>query len=109
MPRNKAKYYHLENIHLGYAEVVLHGKDGQEYYVGYVRTEEIPSVTDFEKDEIHTVTRWLAYDRWNGNINKPPIGRVTGYRTRIEAIEALLNRMKEEHIGERNATRRIFV
>lgn len=101
MPRNKAKCYRLDNVHAGYAEVIFHGKDRQEYYVGYVKTEEIPSVTDFEKDEIHTVTRWLAYDRlhWHRgwNIDKAvPTGRVTGYRTRIEAIEALLNYMREE-------------
>lgn len=101
MPRNRAKPYHLENIQPGYAEVIFHGRDGEEYLAGYVHTEEIPSVTDFEKDEIHTLTRWLAYDLLYWNVNTTvPTGRVTGYQTRIEAIEALLKYMEEEHVGE---------
>ena len=105
MTRNKAKRYHLKNVHPGYAEVIFHRRDGKECYVGYVQTDDIPSVTDFEKDGIHTVTRWLAYDRlhWHRdwNIDKAvPTGRVTGYRTRIEAIEALLKYVREEHVGE---------
>lgn len=64
-------------------------------YRGIVRRRAIVSYTDFEKDEIHEVTRWFSYkldylvlkrDCYKSEVR---VGRETGYETKEEAIEAL--------------------
>lgn len=78
----------LENVLKGYAEVYYPEYDR----LGFVRTNEYVSWTDFEKDVIHKVDRWETflhfYPSW-GISSYENIGRNTGYRTRTEALEAL--------------------
>lgn len=62
--------------------------------IGYVKRVDLIDHIDFEKDEFYYCHRWMTY-LWSGEVEfgMPhcfPIGRKTGYRTRKEAIEALV-------------------
>lgn len=76
----------LQNAHKGYVEVCSQNGLG----LGYVHTEKFVERTDFEKDEIYEVERWVPYidlpEKASGFLQ---VGRLTGYSTRKEAIEAL--------------------
>lgn len=51
--------------------------------------------TDFEKDEIHYVKRWVPYLRVGfGLMRYSKVGRETGYATRKEAIEGLIKEIE---------------
>lgn len=83
---------HLENVQKGYAEVYFDEND----YCGYVHVERFVKWTDFEKDEIHCVNRWVPYLRTGFGFNGySSVGRETGYATRKEAIEALIKEIEE--------------
>ena len=83
---------HLENIQKGYAEIYF----DENNHGGYVHVEEFVKRTDFEKDEIHYVQRWVPYLYTGFGLNGyTQAGRITGYTTRKEAIEALIKEMEE--------------
>jgi hypothetical protein len=83
----------LENVGKGYAEVSF------KYGWGYVTKKEYVVRTDFDKDEIAYAYRWEAYVYRKpvsiGFSQFKRIGRLTGYRTRKEAIEALRKFLKD--------------
>ena len=63
-------------------------------YIGFVKKKIIVYYTDFEKDEIHKVSRWFAYiidhTFLEGSYGtETRVGRETGYETKEQAIEAL--------------------
>ena len=57
--------------------------------VGEVMTETFVAYTDFEKDEVHTVKRWVAYRDLSKGHGRIIVGCLTGYGTRKEALAAL--------------------
>lgn len=76
----------LENIQKGYAEFydVINGNE----YLGYVSLREFVKYTDFEKDEIHYVDRWVPFLYTGYGVNGySSVGRETGYAKRKEALE----------------------
>lgn len=83
----------LKNIEDGYAEVHF------DYGWGYVARERYVAHTDFDKDEITYAYRWKPsiYRRTSfGDTTRfRTIGRLTGYRTRKEAVEALYKFLKD--------------
>lgn len=80
----------LSNIQKGYAEAVYTNPENDKEFVGEVMTETFVAWTDFEKDEVHTVKRWVAYyNPRGGGYGRIIAGRLTGYRTRKEALAAL--------------------
>lgn len=79
----------LSNIQKGYAEVVYTNPETKEELVGEVMTETFVTWTDFEKDEVHTVERWVAYRDLSRGRGRIIVGRLTGYKTRKEALAAL--------------------
>ena len=81
--------YELSNICKDYADVWFE----KERVYGYVHTEEFVTKTDFEKDEIYTVDRWVPFVEEYGCHR---IGRLTGYRTRQEALAYLSRYVKGE-------------
>ena len=83
----------LENIQKGYAEVNL--PSGRH---GYVESKKFVKYTDFDKDEIETVYRWVAYiwKREGSSVGYLLCGKLTGYPTRKEAILAVHDFAKEE-------------
>lgn len=84
----------LSEVHKGYA--LVNFKLGW----GYVQTEKFVVRTDFEKDEILYTERWVPrlYRREGSLVEYIHVGRLTGYKTRKEAIEAL-----REAIGKRKS------
>ena len=58
-------------------------------FVGEVMTETLVAYTDFEKDEVHTVKRWVSYRDLSRGCGRIIVGRLTGYKTRREALAAL--------------------
>lgn len=91
---------HLENVQGDYAEVWW-GTDPFDDVVadGYVHIEEFVERTDFEKDEIIEVERWVAKisRRIASREWMVTIGRLTGYATREEAIVALEDYLRDIH------------
>lgn len=79
----------LSNIQKGYAEAVYTNPENNKEFVGEVMTETFVAYTDFEKDEVHTVKRWVAYRDLPRGCGRIIVGRLTGYRTRKEALAAL--------------------
>lgn len=79
----------LSNIQKGYAEVVYTNPENNKEFVGEVMTETFVAYTDFEKDEVHTVKRWVAYRDLSRGYGRIIAGRLTGYSTRKEALAAL--------------------
>lgn len=87
--------YKLMDVQPGYAEVWFwYGEktdDGESDKLGVVEREEFVYRTDFENDKVYKVKRWIA-----GSYLPPDlvwvwtVGNTTGYRTRKEAIEALI-------------------
>lgn len=83
---------HLENVQKGYAEIYF----DETKYLAYVHIEKFVKWTDFEKDEIHYVRRWVPYLRVGVGLNGySQVGRKTGYATRKEAIEGLIKEMED--------------
>lgn len=83
---------HLENIQKGYAEIYFDEND----YLADVQVDTFVKWTDFEKDEIHYVQRWVPYLYTGFGLNGySQVGRITGYTTRKEAIEALIKEIEE--------------
>lgn len=83
---------HLENVQKGYAEIYF----DETKYLAYVHIEKFVKRTDFEKDEIHYVRRWVPYLRIGfGFGGYSQVGRETGYATRKEAIEGLIKEMED--------------
>ena len=81
--------YKLRDVQKGYAEVWY---DTPEKDCGVVHTERFVKYTDFEKDEVYEVERWvpMVYTGTRYGLNGlRTIGRVTGYSTRKEALEVL--------------------
>ena len=79
----------LSNIKKGYAEFEWEF-EGRTYF-GYVEVKPFVVKTDFEKDEIIYTARWVPYLVTGKGIIYPPpnhIGRLTGYKTRREALDA---------------------
>lgn len=94
------KQHKLGHIHKGYAEVYFR-KDGKFRKddvrvdkAGYVSKFYIVERTDFKNDRTYYRKRWLAFEWTESHYEQ--IGRETGYATRKEAIEALVNEFKEE-------------
>ena len=83
----------LENVGKGYAEVSF------KYGWGYVAKKEYVVRTDFDKDEIKYAYRWKPHVYRNapfGDVSRfLAIGRLTGYQTRKEAVEALYKFLKD--------------
>ena len=83
----------LKNVKTGYAEVYF------DYGWGYVDTRRYVAHTDFDKDEITYVDRWVPQVYRKPLFENVPcfiaIGRLTGYQTRKEAIEALYKFLKD--------------
>lgn len=83
----------LRNVEAGYAEVSF------DYGWGYVARERYVAHTDFDKDEIVYTHRWKPYvyrrTSFGDTTRFLAIGRLTGYRTRKEAIEALHKFLKD--------------
>ena len=79
----------LSNIQKGYAEVVYTIPETNKEFTGEVMTETFVAYTDFEKDEVHTVERWVSYRDLYRGCGRIIVGRLTGYRTRREALAAL--------------------
>ena len=79
----------LSNIQKGYAEVVYTIPKSNKEFIGEVMAETFVTYTDFEKDEVHTVKRWVAYRDLPVGRGRIIAGRLTGYRTRKEALAAL--------------------
>lgn len=63
-------------------------------FIGEVMTETFVAYTDFEKDEVHTVKRWVSYRDLSRGHGRLIVGRLTGYRTRREALAALDEHME---------------
>lgn len=91
------KQYKLVNIQKGYADVWLskHGKFGENDELdgfGYVHIEKFVERSDFENDKVYYRTRWVPYIHWDlgGFVQS---GKTLGYRTRKEAVEALVHDM----------------
>lgn len=83
---------HLENVQKGFADIYF----DENKHLAYVHTEEFVKWTDFEKDEIHYVRRWVPYLYIGSGLNGySPVGRETGYATREEAIEGLIKEIEE--------------
>lgn len=83
---------HLENVQKGYAEIYF----DENKHLAYVQTDKFVKWTDFEKDEIHYVKRWVPYLRVGFGLNGySQVGRETGYATRKEAIEGLIKEIEE--------------
>lgn len=79
----------LSNIKKGYAEFEWTFEDHT--YYGAVETKSFVVKTDFEKDEIIYTERWVPYLSYSKHLTFPRsdlIGRLTGYKTRKEALEA---------------------
>lgn len=77
----------LSNIQKGYAEVAYTIPETNKEFTGEVMTETFVAYTDFEKDEVHTTKRWVAYSIvYHHRVIE---GRLTGYKTRKEALAAL--------------------
>ena len=79
----------LHRVQKGYAEVYY---DTPENDWGVVHTKLFVNYTDFEKDAIYEVERWIpmVYTGTKHGLNGlETIGRLTGYRTRKEALDAL--------------------
>lgn len=103
------KQYKLHNVQAGYAEVwiKLSGKINESTHLdadGVVETRQFTECTDFEKDEILYVTRWVAIihdpsgqplNPWKFGKSWTQVGKLTGYATRKEAIDALVDHVKE--------------
>lgn len=94
----------LQNIERGYAEVFYYPEnDLEETYLlgsGYVSIERIPYKADFEKDIMYYKKRWTIFKHREsdfdpfGYIDEIPyyqIGRITGYKTRKEALKDFYN------------------
>lgn len=80
----------LSNIKVGYAEFEWEF-EGHTYF-GYVEVQPFVVKTDFEKDEIILTRRWVSYLVTSKGLTYPPpnhIGRLTGYKTRREALAAV--------------------
>lgn len=83
---------HLMNIQPRYAEIYF----DENNYLAYVHEDNFVKRTDFEKDEIHYVRRWVPYLYIGSGLNGySPVGRETGYATRKEAIEGLIKEIEE--------------
>lgn len=82
----------LMNVMKGYAEIYF----DENNYLAYVHEDSFVKWTDFEKDEIHYVRRWVPYLHIGVGLNGySPVGRETGYATRKEAIEGLIKEIEE--------------
>lgn len=82
----------LMNVMKGYAEIYF----DENNYLAYVHEDSFVKWTDFEKDEIHYVNRWVPYLHIGVGLNGySPVGRETGYATRKEAIEGLIKEIEE--------------
>lgn len=96
------KPFKLINIKKGYAEVWVsfsgNFDDIEVDGLGFVHTEEVVSHTDFENDKIYYQTRWFPFIyTGRGEMNGyTKTGRETGYATRKEALEELLNEINEK-------------
>ena len=83
---------HLENIQKGYAEIYF----DENNHCGYVHVEEFVKWTDFEKDKVHYVKRWVPFLYIGVGVNGySSVGRETGYATREEAIAGLIEEIEE--------------
>lgn len=103
------KQYKLYNVQKGYAEVwiKLSGKINESTHLdgdGVVKLKHFVERTDFEKDEMHYVMRWIAVindpsgqplNPWKFGSSFTQVGKLTGYATRKEAIDALVDHVKE--------------
>lgn len=82
----------LKNVMKGYAEIDF----DENNHLAYVHEDRFVKWTDFEKDEIHYVRRWVPYLYIGAGLNGySPVGRETGYATRKEAIEGLIKEIEE--------------
>lgn len=92
------KQWKIADTQNGYAEIWWN-EDGKfdvsdDVRIGYVERVDLIDHIDFEKDKIYYCHRWMTY-LWSDDVDfsmgmRCPIGRKTGYRTRKEAIEALV-------------------
>lgn len=105
------KRWKIADTQNGYAEIWWN-KDGKfgvsdDVRIGYVERVNLIDHIDFEKDKIHYRHRWMPY-LWSDKVafgipqlfptpHLSSIGRETGYRTRKEAIQILIDYwVKEE-------------
>lgn len=85
-------FFHLKNVQKGYAEIYF----DENKYDACVQTEKFVKWTDFEKDAIYYVKRWVPYLYTGSGLNGySQVGRITGYATRKEAIGALIKEVEE--------------
>lgn len=83
---------HLENVQKGFADIYF----DENNHLAYVHIEKFVKWTDFEKDEIHYVERWVPYLHVGfGHNGFCQVGRETGYATRKEAIKGLIKEIEE--------------
>lgn len=89
----------LHNAYNGYAEVYYRN------HQGVVEKQKFVKYTDFEKDVIHEVQRWVAtvYEREGSLFNWPVVGKKTGYATRKEAVQAIVEHVDGRIDGNREA------
>lgn len=106
--RADMKQHKLFGIQKGYADVWISligdfdlrdngsGLDG----IGYVHTESFVERSDFENDIVTYRTRWVPYLYRPTNYNSRSygyerVGKLLGYATRKEAVEALVRTVEE--------------
>lgn len=85
----------LRNTKPGYVEVWFWygdvASDGIDQ-LGVVDRKQVVDYTDFENDRIFYVKRWFIFSYDSKSFSKlTRIGRETGYRTRKEALQALID------------------
>lgn len=101
------KRWKIADTQNGYAEIWWNKDDkfdiADDVRIGYVERVDLIDHIDFEKDKIYYCHRWMTY-LWSDKVafgmpHRFPIGRKTGYRTRKEAIQILIDywvKKKEE-------------
>lgn len=106
----KTYFVKLSNVQVGYAEITLYNSDDEYTPLeeGCVETQWFPDFADDETDEIHYTKRWIAYARTDSHpefdtcISKSyhPVGKIPGYATRHEAVNAWTNYVLEIRYGK---------
>lgn len=90
------KRWKIADTQNGYVEVWWNkgGKFSDNVAIGYAKRVNLIDHIDLEKDKIYYCHRWMTY-LWSDDADLGmgmsfPIGRRTGYQTRKEAIETLI-------------------
>lgn len=80
----------LANVQKGYTEIYFYTDDNADVVLaeGWVGIKQIHDWTDFEKDEYHYKTRWLAHMKYGSTGHYHTTGKMTGYPTRNLAVQA---------------------